>query len=142
MNLLIATAILAHALLHLTPRPSALDLVLLFGVLMTGTACLLAVRLLFILPVFWLTQVDALRELSWTLHSIGERPSHIYPKAFRIAFTFIFPILTATALPAEALLRGWQLETVATIVGVTFVLWIILLRVWTAGTRIYSSASS
>jgi ABC-type uncharacterized transport system permease subunit len=142
INFLMAVGILTHALTRLSPAPGALDLVFLFALLLAGAASLLALRLLFILPAFWVTEVSALRELSWTLNTIGERPSGIYPKAFRVVFTFIFPILAAVALPAEAFLGGWKAEPTLTVLGVCAGLWFVVLKVWAAGTRVYSSASS
>ena len=142
MNFLMACAILIRALTHLEPTPSLIDVALFLPLLLVGVATLLAVRLLFILPVFWFNQVDALRDISWTLNAIGERPSQIYPRSVRIFFTFVFPILTAIALPAEAFLSHWRLEHVLPVIGVSAVLWWVVFKLWERGTRSYASASS
>lgn len=145
-NFLIACAILTYQISTSSYAPSevgswlSVSLYILF--LLVGTSIMLATRLLFLVPAFWFTQVDALRDLSWSIQNIGERPSGVYPDRVRFVFTYIVPVLTAFALPSESFLLGWPLDRWLPLTGVAVLFWGVLLFFWKQGTRAYSSASS
>ncbi len=146
INFLIACVILATSLSNSSyvqeGWASLPPILFLLFLLIIGTSIMLATRLLFLIPAFWLTEVSSLRELSWSIQSIGERPSQVYPKGFRFIFTFILPVIAAFALPTEAFLFHWPAESLFSLLTVTTVFWTLLGLGWKKGVQSYSSASS
>jgi len=72
----------------------------------------------------------------------GRYPATIYPAWLRLIVTFIIPIAVATTVPLQALRGDLTPAQVATFIGVSAASLIISSRVWKAGVKRYSGASS
>jgi ABC-2 type transport system permease protein len=72
----------------------------------------------------------------------GRYPATVYPLWLRLIVTFVVPIAVATTVPLQALrgdLSGWQ---ILLFLGVGAASVIVASKVWQAGVRRYSGASS
>jgi ABC-2 type transport system permease protein len=112
------------------------------ALVISGMAVLYSLWIVLIAFTFWFVKFDNNVTLLHALMDAGRYPATIYPTWLRLIVTFIIPIAVATTVPLQAL-RGellWWQVLIFLGVGVAS-LWISS-RVWRAGVRKYSSASS
>ena len=91
---------------------------------------------------FWFVKFDNNVTILQALMDSGRYPATVYPAWLRLIITFVVPIAVATTVPLQALrgdLDWWQ---VLLFLGVGAASVIISARVWRAGVRRYSGASS
>lgn len=91
---------------------------------------------------FWFIKFDNNVTLLHAIMDAGRFPAHIYPAWLRVLVTFVVPVAAATTVPLQALrgeLNGWQMGLALAISALLFFL---ATRVWRAGVRQYSGASS
>jgi ABC-2 type transport system permease protein len=91
---------------------------------------------------FWFIKFDNNVTILQALLEAGRYPATIYPPWLRMIVTFVVPIALATTAPVQALrgeLAWWQ---VLLFLGVAALALIVALRMWRAGVRRYSGASS
>lgn len=108
----------------------------------SGVLILYSLWIVMIAFTFWFTKFDNNVTLLHSLMDTGRYPVMIYPNWLRIIVTFIVPIALATTIPVQALrgdLLAWQ---VALYLGIGAAALFLSSRVWMAGVRRYSSASS
>jgi ABC-2 type transport system permease protein len=108
----------------------------------TGTLILYSLWVVMIAATFWFTKFDNNVTILQALMDTGRYPSTVYPYWLRFIVTFIIPIAVATTIPLQALrgeLNVWQVAGFVVIAGLSF---FIASRVWQAGVKKYSGASS
>jgi ABC-2 type transport system permease protein len=108
----------------------------------SGAAVIYSLWVVLIAFTFWFTKFDNNVTILQALLDSGRYPATIYPSWLRIIVTFIVPIAVATTVPLQALrgdLTGWN---VALFIGVGIASFLLASRVWKAGVRRYSGASS
>ncbi len=91
---------------------------------------------------FWFIKFDNNVTILQALLDAGRFPATVYPPWLRLIVTFEVPIAVATTIPLQALrgdLPGWQ---VVLFLGVGVASLLVAARVWKAGVRRYSGASS
>lgn len=151
LNLVIAAAAVVWAMTRLssgavTPRSVATFLLFLaFGALVHYL-----LRMIFIIPVFWLHSGRGLDEIVWALHRLAEQPHQIYHPWLRVFMLSILPLGLMVSVPAHAFFGAsidgggepsfaLRLAHVVVVVGAffAFVVWF-----WRRGLRAYASASS
>jgi ABC-2 type transport system permease protein len=91
---------------------------------------------------FWFTKFDNNVTILQALLDAGRYPATVYPLWLRLIVTFVVPIAVATTVPLQALrgeLTGGQ---VILFLGVSAASLLLASRVWQAGVRRYSGASS
>lgn len=105
---------------------------------------ILLYNLLFSLAVisFWSTESSELIDLADEIFSFGRYPIQIFPTPIAIFLMIIIPALLMSYVPATAFIGilDWRLGALSVIM--VFVTWFISEKVWQAGLRHYSSASS
>jgi ABC-2 type transport system permease protein len=142
LNLVIAAGLLGWSLARY-PEPLGAGRVLVYlAVLLVGSYFYYLVRLVFIIPVFWLHSSRGLDEISWSLGKLAERPHQIYVGWLRVALVTILPLALAYSFPAHVLFEGLTVGTVLHVgvvatLGTLFIGWF-----WRRGLAGYSSASS
>ncbi|HEY3291706.1 MAG TPA: ABC-2 family transporter protein [Anaerolineae bacterium] len=108
----------------------------------SGTAIIYSLWIVLISFTFWFTKFDNSVTIMQALMDAGRYPVQVYPTWLRALITFIIPIAVATTVPLQAL-RGelvwWQVIAFFAI-GVAAL--VVSSRVWKAGVRRYSGASS
>jgi ABC-2 type transport system permease protein len=91
---------------------------------------------------FWFIKFDNNVTILSALLDAGRYPAIVYPTWLRLLVTFVVPIALATTVPVQALrgeLLWWQ---VGVFLGVSLAVAVVALRIWRAGLRRYSGASS
>ncbi|MBI4426438.1 MAG: ABC-2 family transporter protein [Candidatus Kerfeldbacteria bacterium] len=94
------------------------------------------------LLAFWLTQINELQELWFSLYDFARYPPPIYDGGVRILFTFVIPVLTVVAVPTEFFLEHTQPAAIGYNVAIAATLLIVTRLLWKVGLRRYASASS
>ena len=142
LNLLIAGGLVAWSLARY-PEALGAGRVLIFLVLLAlGTFVHYLLRLLFIIPVFWLHSNRGLDEVAWPLSRLARRPHQIYPLAVRAVIVTVLPFAFTVSYPAHAFFDGLDGPTFLHLAGVTLGLFLVVVAFWRRGLRAYASASS
>lgn len=117
----------------------------LFGFILlatTGTIILYSLWIVMIAATFWFTKFDNNVTILQALLDTGRYPATVYPLWLRMIVTFLIPVAVATTVPMQALrgeLGPWQILLYVLISAAAF---LIASRVWKAGVKKYSGASS
>lgn len=108
----------------------------------SGSLILYSLWIVLIAATFWFVKFDNNVTILQALLDTGRYPSTIYPIWLRLIVTFVVPIAVATTVPLQALrgdLAPWQ---VLLFLGISAVSFMVASRIWKAGVRKYSGASS
>lgn len=108
----------------------------------SGALIIYSLWIVLIACTFWFVKFDNNVTILQALMDAGRYPATVYPVWLRLIITFVVPIAVATTVPLQALrgdLRWWQ---VLLFLGVGGLSLLISARVWKAGVRRYSGASS
>ena len=119
-----------------------LNLVSFLALAVSGSLILYSLWIVLISATFWFIKFDNNVTILQALLDTGRYPSTIYPIWLRVIVTFVVPIAVATTVPLQALrgdLGPWQVLLFLGIGGASF---LIAARIWKAGVRKYSGASS
>lgn len=142
LNLILAAGLVVWALGRY-PEPLGGDRTLVFLVLLLlGTFLNYLIRLVFIIPVFWLHSSRGLDEIAWSLSKLSQRPHQIYHGWVRWVVITVLPLAFMSSLPAHILFQGLSLETLLHVGGVAGGFFWLALGFWRRGLRAYASASS
>jgi ABC-2 type transport system permease protein len=141
-DLLLAIALIIIGVNMTGDTTSALHILTFILLAISGTIVIYSLWIVLIALTFWFTKFDNNVTILQALLDSGRYPATVYPAWLRVIVTFIIPIAVATTIPLQAL-RG---ELTINQVGLFFViglasLWIAS-RVWKAGLKQYSGASS
>jgi ABC-2 type transport system permease protein len=113
-------------------------------ILMTisGAIIIYSLWIVLIAFTFWFTKFDNNVTILQALLEAGRYPATVYPPWLRMIVTFVVPVAVATTVPMQAL-RGdlalWQIGVFLAVSAAS--LWVAA-RVWRAGIKRYSGASS
>lgn len=108
----------------------------------SGGAILYSLWIVMMAFTFWFVKFDNNVTILQALLDAGRFPATVYPPWLRLIVTFVVPIAVATTVPLQALrgdLTWWQ---VLLFLGVGGASMLVAARVWKAGVRRYSGASS
>ena len=121
------------------PAGNVLGFVLLIA---SGAAIIYSLWIVMLAVTFWFVKFDNNVTILQALLDSGRYPAMVYPPWLRLVITYVVPIALATTVPLQALrgdLSGWQVLGYL-VVGAASVL--VAARIWQAGIRRYSGASS
>jgi ABC-2 type transport system permease protein len=142
VNLLMACGIMVWALLRY-PHPLGPGRIALFVVMiLLGSFLRYLVRMLSILPTFWLHSARGFESVFFHLNRFIERPDRIFTGWVRVVLTTVLPFGLMASFPARLLLDSfnpWLLVHFFVVSGLFFYL---IVALWKRGLRAYSSASS
>lgn len=122
-----------------TTLPNLLTFMLLTA---TGALIIYSLWLVLIAATFWFVKFDNNVTILQALMDAGRYPAHVYPVWLRAIVTFVVPVAVATTVPLQALrgeLAGWQVLMYLAISAAAF---FVASRVFRAGIKKYSGASS
>jgi len=108
----------------------------------SGAAIIYSLWIVMIAFTFWFVKFDNNVTILQALLEAGRYPATVYPVWLRLIVTFVVPIAVATTVPLQALrgdLQAWQ---VLMFLGVSAASVFVASRIWKAGIRRYSGASS
>jgi ABC-2 type transport system permease protein len=110
--------------------------------LILGTYLYYLLRILLILPVFWIHSGRGLESIFWGLARFMERPDGIFSGLPRKIFTMLLPFTIIASFPARFILEPFDSAILLHFVGVIAAFSGVLALFWRRGLRAYSSASS
>ena len=142
INLLIASAIFITTLSRLQVDYSFFNLLGYIALIINGVLLHYVMQMLFIIPVFWTQSNKGFNEIFFSLGLAMERPDLIYRGFVRIIFTFVIPMGLVASLPARWFFGPHTPYLTLHLLGITAVMWGLMLFFWKRGLRAYSSASS
>jgi ABC-2 type transport system permease protein len=142
VNLLIAGGLVAWALARYPEPLGATRVAVFLALLVNGAFLTYVVRLIFIVPVFWLHSSRGLEELNFSMEKLGERPHQIYGAWVRGLLLTIVPYALLSSVPSHVLFSGLTLESLLHVAAVTGGLFVFAVGFWRFGLRAYASASS
>lgn len=142
LNLLMAAGLLVWALARYPEPLGAARVAVFLGLLLVGVFLHYVVEMLFLLPVFWMHNGMGLREIYWNVGNWGHRPHRIYRGIMRLVLTTVLPLALFASMQAQALFEGLTPGLLLHFAAAAALGFLLLLAVWRAGLRAYSSASS
>lgn len=142
LNVGIAAGLVAWALARYPQPLGAMQILAYLAFLAVGVFLTYVVRMMFIIPVFWLHSTHGLVEISWALSRLGERPVAIYAPWLKWVLLTFLPMAFMASVPAEILFQGLQVRHLALAAGVVGGLFGFTVWFWRRGLAAYSSASS
>ncbi|HUM28305.1 MAG TPA: ABC-2 family transporter protein [Anaerolineales bacterium] len=122
-----------------TTAPQVLTFMLLA---ITGMIIIYSLWIVLIALTFWFVKFDNNVTILQALLDAGRYPATVYPVWLRVIVTFIIPIAVATTIPLQALRGELVSVQVLGFVLVSIVSFMFASRVWKAGLKQYSGASS
>ncbi len=108
----------------------------------TGMIIIYSLWIVLIALTFWFVKFDNNVTILQALLDAGRYPATVYPVWLRIIVTFIIPIAVATTIPLQALRGELTTVQILTFILVSIISFIVATRVWKAGLKQYSGASS
>lgn len=146
INSLIRTVLgsaIAALIIHIYKIPVAPQGVLLFIVGCT-LSILLLYSLLFILNTFviWAPKLDNIKELFYTLRSLGRYPRETFRQLHEVIFVLVSPFVIVMSAPARLLLGKASLYDFMELFVLSVSVFIVSRLFWKFALRYYSSASS
>jgi ABC-2 type transport system permease protein len=108
----------------------------------SGMIVIYSLWIVLIALTFWFTKFDNNVTILQALLDSGRYPATVYPAWLRIIVTFIIPIAVATTIPLQALRGELTVNQIVLFFAVGVVSFWIATRVWKAGLKQYSGASS
>lgn len=108
----------------------------------SGVIIIYSLWIVLIALTFWFTKFDNNVTILQALLDAGRYPSTVYPVWLRIIVTFLIPIAVATTIPLQALRGELDSSRVAMYLVIGIASFIVASRVWKAGLKRYSGASS
>jgi len=122
-----------------TTPPSILTFILLT---VSGALVIYSLWIVLIALTFWFTKFDNNVTILQALMDAGRFPVTVYPVWLQIIVTFIIPIAVATTVPLQALRGELDLPRVLLFFVIGIAAFLVASRVWKAGLKRYSGASS
>jgi len=108
----------------------------------SGAIVIYSLWIVLIALTFWFTKFDNNVTILQALLDAGRYPVTVYPVWLRIIVTFIIPIAVATTVPLQALRGELDLQRVVLFIVIAIVSFWVASKIWKAGLKRYSGASS
>lgn len=108
----------------------------------SGAIVIYSLWIVLIALTFWFTKFDNNVTILQALLDAGRYPVTVYPVWLRIIVTFVIPIAVATTVPLQALRGELDLQNVILFFVIGIAAFFIASKVWKAGLKRYSGASS
>ncbi len=139
----VIAVVLIVAGLNMVGNTTSLPSLIMFVVLMfTGGIAIYSLWIVLLALTFWFTKFDNNVTLMHALTDTGRFPATVYPMWLRVLVTYIVPIALATTIPLQALRNELAWWEVLIYMGIGLAAFFISHRIWIAGTKKYSGASS
>lgn len=142
INFLFAFAILIWAFWNYQGEIVPLNFFIYVIFIFLGLYVLYNIRLLFIIPVFWIHSSRGFDEIYFGLKHTMERPHQIYTGLFSSFITSLIPFALVISFPVHFLFHVPDFEQIIHILLVTAFLTILVHFFWSKALKNYSSASS
>jgi ABC-2 type transport system permease protein len=108
----------------------------------TGALVMYSLWVVLVALTFWFVKFDNNVTIIQALMDSGRYPVSIYPPWLRMMVTYLIPIAVATTVPVQGLRGELSGNQVALFLVIGLAAFLVATRVWRAGVRHYSGASS
>ena len=108
----------------------------------SGVIVIYSLWIVLIALTFWFTKFDNNVTIMQALLDSGRYPVTVYPVWLRVIVTYIIPIAVATTVPLQALRGDLTLSRILLFTAIGITSFLVASRVWKAGLKRYSGASS
>jgi ABC-2 type transport system permease protein len=108
----------------------------------SGIIVIYSLWIVLIALTFWFTKFDNNVTIMQALLDSGRYPVTVYPVWLRIIVTYIIPIAVATTIPLQGLRGDLDLGRILIFIAIGILSFLVASRVWKAGLKRYSGASS
>ena len=108
----------------------------------SGAIVIYSLWIVLIALTFWFTKFDNNVTILQALLDAGRYPVTVYPVWLRIIVTFIIPVAVATTVPLQALRGDLNISRILMFLAIGIASFLVASRVWKAGLKRYSGASS
>jgi len=98
--------------------------------------------ILCVIPAFWFIRLWAISEIMDKLNTFMRYPAGIFSEGIKVAVLVLFPIVTASYLPASILFYPPKIEYIVYMILITAAFGALTRYLWGLGVKSYSSASS
>jgi ABC-2 type transport system permease protein len=115
----------------------ALAVVVASGMLIVGSFWFILATI-----AFWFLKIENILFVFQSTYQAGRWPISIYPRALRVALTFLVPVAFAVTVPAEAAVGRLDVRTMLLAVGLAVAFAAAARGFWSLGVRHYSGASA
>jgi len=122
--------------------PSPLTLFYFLLLVASGALIIYSLWIVLIALTFWFVKFDNNVTILQALMDSGRYPVTVYPPWLRLIVTYLIPIAVATTVPLQGLRGDLSGAQVLLFITIGFAAFWIATRVWKAGVRQYSGASS
>jgi ABC-2 type transport system permease protein len=109
---------------------------------LSGAIIIYSLWIVLISLTFWFTKFDNNVTILQALLDAGRYPVTVYPVWLRILITFVVPIAVATTVPLQGLRGELTLLRVVMFLAIGVISFLVASRIWKAGLKQYSGASS
>ena len=141
-DLVLAVALIAYGLHYSGGVITGLNLFYFLVLAATGALVMYSLWVVLVALTFWFVKFDNNVTIMQALMDSGRYPVSIYPPWLRLIVTYLVPIAVATTVPVQGLRGDLSGSQVALFLGIGLVAFLVATRVWRAGVRHYSGASS
>lgn len=141
-DLILATVLIAVGISMSGDITTPLSILIFVLLTVSGAIVIYSLWIVLIALTFWFTKFDNNVTILQALLDAGRYPVTVYPVWLRIIVTFIIPIAVATTVPLQALRGELDLQQVSIFFVIGMAAFLVASRVWKAGLKRYSGASS
>jgi len=142
INLIIAFSLLIWAIIRYPSNLSLFSIVIFFLLIITGAILRYFVRMMFIIPTFWLHSNRGFEMIFFQMNRFIERPDRIYTGFMRIILTTVLPFGVMASFPTRFLVDDFNLNILFHFITITIIFFLFIKWFWQKGLKGYSSASS
>ncbi|MBI3152781.1 MAG: ABC-2 family transporter protein [Chloroflexi bacterium] len=141
-DLILATVLIVVGVNMSGGTTTALHILTFILLAITGTLIIYSLWIVLIALTFWFTKFDNNVTILQALMDAGRYPATVYPVWLRVIVTFIIPIAVATTIPLQALRGELASGQILMFVAISVASFWVASKIWKAGLRQYSGASS
>lgn len=141
-DLILAVVLIVVGVNMSTATTTPLQILTFILLAITGMIIIYSLWIVLIALTFWFVKFDNNVTILQALLDAGRYPATVYPVWLRIIVTFIIPIAVATTIPLQALRGELEMTQILTFIFVSIVSFFLASRIWRAGLKQYSGASS
>ncbi|WP_438483378.1 ABC transporter permease [Oleiharenicola lentus] len=142
INSLVAISVVAYSAHQLHLSPSWLDIALYALLVVCGVIIHYSVLVMSISAAFWITSAQGIEGSYFTLSEFSRIPRQAFRGIAQVAFVWVLPMVAVSNIPAQTLMKGFDLQLVLWILSITVVWLGTAIFTFHRGLRRYTSASS
>ena len=141
-DILLGLGLIVYGLSQSSAVTSPASILVFILLMASGAAIIYSLWVVLIAFTFWFTKFDNNVTILQALLEAGRYPATVYPPWLRVIITFVVPVAVATTVPLQALRGDLFLWQIALFLLISALSLFVASRVWRAGIKRYSGASS